>query len=152
MLRDEIRHVGSRETKRDMVSSARTLPSDSEVTRSTSWKTRTLYRYVILRKGLRGLNFQRRLHAASQRLDPNSDCHTSRFWYDSTKTAMENFKVAYNNSWRRLLYIKSLITFSFFFPNGTIYYGNYKLSFYVLIKSFSLSLSYLDKIAPVVCL
>ena len=75
MLRDETRHVGSRETKRDMVSSARILPSDSEVTRSKSSKTRTLYRYVILHKGLRGLNFQRRLHAASQRLDPNSADH-----------------------------------------------------------------------------
>ena len=42
------------------------------------------------------------------------------FWYDSTKTAMKNLKVAYNNSLRRLLGLPSYNSASSMFVNLNI--------------------------------
>ena len=52
------------------------------------------------------------------------------FWYDSTKTAMKNLKVAYNNSLRRLLGLLSHNSASGMFGNSNI------LSFGELLKKY----------------
>ena len=44
------------------------------------------------------------------------------FWYDSTKTALKNLKVAYNNSLRRLLGLPSRNSASGMFVNLNIYF------------------------------
>ena len=49
-----------------------------------------------------------------------STLYCAPFWYDSTKAAMKNLKVAYNNSLRRLLGIPSHISASGMFVNLNI--------------------------------
>ena len=57
------------------------------------------------------------------------------FWYDSTKAAMENLKVAYNNSLRRLLGLPSHNGASGMFINLNIpSFGNYSGSMCIVLK------------------
>ena len=51
------------------------------------------------------------------------------FWYDSTKTAMKNLKVAYNNSLRRLLGLPSVTAAVGVMTNDVT---NYSLFWYFL--------------------
>ena len=56
------------------------------------------------------------------------------FWYDSTKAAMKNLKIAYNNSLRRILSLTSLNSASGMFVNLNIPFfgellGKYEYSF-----------------------
>ena len=53
------------------------------------------------------------------------------FWYDSTKAAMKNLKLAYNNSLRRLLSFPSHNSANGMFVNLNIYYFGVLLRKYV---------------------
>ena len=58
------------------------------------------------------------------------------FWYDSTKTAMNNLKVAYNNCLRRLLCLPSHNSASGMFINlNILFFENYSENMCITLET-----------------